>query len=182
MRLSFRAKLIAIVATAAAALVILIAASVAISSRTEQELAKIQERHLPKLQLGPQLDADFERLKRAFQDAVAARDPDAINGTGAIVALFFEHLDANPGAVTPGQIAALHAAMDDYDAAAVDVSFPPPGGRSRRRLVDAMSAMQAKQARTSDLLNTVTALNPNELTAAFASARRRGGQQRCTFA
>ena len=183
MRLSFRAKLIAIVATATAALVILIAASVAISSRTEQELAKIQERHLPKLQLGPQLDADFERLKRAFQDAVAARDPEAINGTRAIVALFFEHLDANPGAVTPGQIAALRAAMDDYDAAAVDVSRRLMAGETGERLVDAMSAMQAKQARTSDLLNTVTALNPNELTAAFASARRAevsGGHVRLT--
>jgi signal transduction histidine kinase/CheY-like chemotaxis protein len=183
-RLSFRAKLIAIVVTAAAALVILIAASVAISSRTEQELAKIQERHLPKLQLGPQLDADFERLKRAFQDAVAARDPEAINGTRAIVALFFEHLDANPGAVTPGQIAALRAAMDDYDAAAVDVSRRLIAGETGERLVDAMSAMQAKQARTSDLLNTVTALNPNELTAAFASARRAeisGGHVRLTI-
>ena len=78
MRLSFRAKLIAIVGTAAAALVILIAASAVISSRTEQELAKIQERHLPKLQLGPQLQADFDRLKRGLQDAVAARDRGAL--------------------------------------------------------------------------------------------------------
>jgi CheY-like chemotaxis protein/signal transduction histidine kinase len=183
-RLSFRAKLIAIVATAAAALVILIAASVAISSRTEQELAKIQERHLPKLQLGPQLDADFERLKRAFQDAVAARDPEAINGTRGIEALFFEHLEANVGAVTPGQVAAVRAAMDDYYAAAADVSRRLMAGETGERLVDAMSAMQAKQARTSDLLNTVTALNPNELTAAFASARRAevsGGHVRLTI-
>jgi CheY-like chemotaxis protein/signal transduction histidine kinase len=183
-RLSFRAKLIAIVATAAAALVILIAASVAISSRTEQELAKIQERHLPKLQLGPQLDADFERLKRAFQDAVAARDLEAINGTRAIEALFFQHLEASGSAVTPGQVATLRAAMDDYYAAAEDVSRRLVSGETGERLVDAMSAMQAKQARTSDLVGTVTALNPNELTAAFASARRAevsGGNVRLTI-
>jgi hypothetical protein len=57
-------------------------------------------------------------------------------------------------------------------------------GETGERLVDAMSAMQSKQARTSDLLNTVTALNPNELTAAFASARRAevsGGHVRLTI-
>ena len=113
-RLSFRAKLIAIVGTAAAALGILIAASVVISSRAEQELAKIQERHLPRLQLGPQLQADFDRLKRGLQDAVAARDPEAIAGTRQIEVVFLEHLDAAVGAVTPGQAAALRAAMDDY--------------------------------------------------------------------
>ena len=35
-----------------------------------------------------------------------------------------------------------------------------------------MSAMQAKQARAADLLHSVTAFNPNELAAAFASARQ----------
>jgi CheY-like chemotaxis protein/signal transduction histidine kinase len=183
-RLSFRTKLIAIVGTAAAALLILIVASAAISKRTEQELAQIQERHLPRLQLGPQLQADFERLKRALQDAVAARDGDAIAATRAIETKFLVDLDGGGSAVTPGQIASLRAAMDDYYGAAVDVSRRLVAGETGERLVDAMTAMQAKQARAADLLDTVTAFNPNDLAVAFASARRAeitGGQIRLTI-
>jgi signal transduction histidine kinase/DNA-binding response OmpR family regulator len=171
-QLSFRAKLIAIVGTAAAALGILIAASTVISSRAEQELIKIQERHLPRLQLGPQLQADFDRLKRGLQDAVAARDSEAIAGTGQTESAFLDDLEASVGAVTPGQIAALRAAMDDYYSAAVDVSRRLVAGETGERLVEAMSAMQAKQSRAADLLHSVTAFNPKELAAAFASARQ----------
>ena len=184
MRLSFRTKLIAIVGTAAAALLILIVASAAISNRTEQELAKIQERHLPRLQLGPQLQADFERLKRGLQDAVAARDGDAIAATRAIETKFLGDLDGGGSAVTPGQIASLRAAMDDYYGAAVDVSRRLVAGETGERLVDAMTAMQGKQARAADLLDTVTAFNPNDLAVAFAAARRAeitGGQIRLTI-
>ncbi|HZL21191.1 MAG TPA: HAMP domain-containing protein, partial [Polyangia bacterium] len=184
MRLSFRTKLIAIVGTAATALLILIVASAAISNRTEQELAKIQERHLPRLQLGPQLQADFERLKRGLQDAVAARDSDAIAATRAIEAKFLGDLDGGGSAVTPGQIASLRAAMDDYYGAAVDVSRRLVAGETGERLVDAMTAMQARQARAADLLDTITAFNPHDLAAAFASARRAevtGGRIRLTI-
>ena len=171
-RLSFRAKLIAIVGTAAAALGILIAASMVISSRAEQELIKIQERYLPRLQLGPQLQADFDRLKRGLQDAVAARDPEAIAATRQTEVAFLEDLDAAVGAVTPGQAAAMRAAMDDYYSAAVDVSRRLVAGETGERLVDAMTAMQGKQARAADLLHSVTAFNPNELGTAFTSARQ----------
>ena len=44
--------------------------------RTSHELAKIEKDQLPKLQLGPQLQTDFDRLERAYQDAVAAHDAD----------------------------------------------------------------------------------------------------------
>ena len=71
MRLSFRAKLNAIVGTAAFALIALIVAGAITSSRTES-LADIQQRHLPKLELGPKLEGEFDRLQRALQDAVAA--------------------------------------------------------------------------------------------------------------
>jgi signal transduction histidine kinase/CheY-like chemotaxis protein len=170
--LSFRAKLVVIVGTAAAALVVLIAASAAISNRTERELATIQESHLPKLRLGPQLQAEFERLKRALQDAVAARDAEAVNATRAIMETFLKDLDAAGAAVTPGQAAALRSAMDDYYAAALDVSRRLVADETGERLVDAMSAMQAKQARAADLLAAVTAFNPNDLAMAFTAARR----------
>jgi len=171
-RLSFRAKLVAIVGTAAAALVILIASSIAISSRTEHALATIQDSHLPRLRLGPELKAEFERLKRSLQDAVAARDIEAVSATQAVLDDFYRTLAAAGGVVTPGQSAVLHAAMDDYYLAATDVSRRLVAGETGERLVDAMSDMQGKQARAASLLATVTAFDPGDLAAAFTAARR----------
>jgi signal transduction histidine kinase/DNA-binding response OmpR family regulator len=171
-RFSFRDKLIAIVATAASALLILIAASMAISSRAEQELETIQERQLPRLQLGPRLEASFEQLKRGLQDAVAARDPEAVVATRAIEARLLEQIDRAGAAMTPGQAAVLRSAMEDYYGAAADVSRRLIAGETGERVVDAMSAMQARQARAGDLLQNVTAFNPAELASAFAAARR----------
>jgi CheY-like chemotaxis protein len=171
-RLSFRAKLIAIVGTAAAALVVLIIASAVISSRTERELAKIERDQLPKLQLGPRLQADFERLERAYQDSVAAHDADAVGATREIEAKLFADLDGARGAVTPGQAAVLRVAVDDYSSSALDVARRLIAGETGERLVDAMSAMQMKQARAGQILGAETAFNPQDLAANFAAARQ----------
>jgi signal transduction histidine kinase/CheY-like chemotaxis protein len=171
MRLSFRAKLVAIVGTAAAALMILIVAGTAISGRTEGALATIENRHLPRLRLGPQLQADFERLKRSLQDAVAARDAEAVNATRALLDTFYRDLEAAVDVVTPGQVVALRSAMNEYYAAATDVARRLVAGETGERIVDGMNDMQAKQARAADLLGSVTAFNPGDLTAAFAAAR-----------
>ncbi|MEO8215058.1 MAG: hypothetical protein ABI560_17795, partial [Myxococcales bacterium] len=64
MRLSLRAKLIAIVGITAFTFLVLIAAGAMIGRQTDHELATIQRRLLPKLELAPRLDADFERLRR----------------------------------------------------------------------------------------------------------------------
>jgi HAMP domain-containing protein len=171
-RLSFRAKLIAIVGTAAAALVVIIAASAAISNRTERELAAIQEHLLPRLQLGPRLQADFERVKRALQDAVAAHDEDAVTATRSVEAKLIADLDASVAAITPGQAASLRLVIEDYYASAVDVAHRLISGETGERLVDAMSGMQAKQARATHLLEVETAFDPSELATAFAAARQ----------
>jgi signal transduction histidine kinase/DNA-binding response OmpR family regulator len=171
LRLSLRAKLVAIVGTATSALLVLLGASTAISQREERALAGIQERHLPKLQLGPRLDGDLQRLRRGLQAAVAARDLGAVDATGPLESRFLDELDAAGAAVTPGQAAALRSAMNDYYAAAVDVAHRLIAGEVGESLDDAMAAMQAKQARAGDLLQTVTAFNPAELATAFSAAR-----------
>jgi CheY-like chemotaxis protein/HAMP domain-containing protein len=172
MRLSFRAKLNAIVGTAAFALIALMVAGAITSSRTEDRLADIQQRYLPKLELGPKLEGEFDRLRRSLQDAVAARDADAVTATRDLEDKFLADLAASTPALTVGQVAAVRSAMADYYSAAVDVSRRLVVGETGERLVDAMTAMQAKQARTADLVKTVTAFDRGELAAAFTAARR----------
>src|SRR6266481_1639667 len=94
MRLTFRAKLIFIVGAAALAFVVLIVTSSVIASRVNQQLAAIQVRYVPKVELEPQLEGQFDRLRRALQDAVAAHDGDALDETREIKNGFLDRLAA----------------------------------------------------------------------------------------
>src|ERR1700678_4333396 len=121
-RLTFRAKLMAIVGIAVLAFLLLVVASEVISKRLDRQLSTIQAQYLPKLVLEPELSSAFERLKRAFQDAVAAHDLEALAVTRSERARLLDRLAAAGAAVAPDDRASLLAALEDYDAAALDVS------------------------------------------------------------
>ena len=85
MRLTFRAKLLLIVGATALAFVLLIVVSALIGVREERRLADLEGRLLPKLELGPQIEGDFDHLRRSLQDAVAAQDIEALGDTRVLL-------------------------------------------------------------------------------------------------
>ena len=84
MRLTLRNKLMGVAAIAGLAFVLGFATSFVIEARVNRELTRIQKAHLPRLELEPRLEAEFERLNRGFQDAVAAHDNDALIATSSV--------------------------------------------------------------------------------------------------
>lgn len=172
MRLSFRAKLMTIVGIAAVAFLLLIGAGAIIGRRVATQLATIQSRYLPRVELEPQLDGQFERIQRAFQDAVAIRDTEGLTATEALKSRFLQQLDAAGDAVDRADAAALRAAMDDYHAAACDVSRRLIAGETGEALVGSVSAMQAKQQRTASAIKKAAALNRGDLARAFEGVAR----------
>src|SRR5262249_48823709 len=107
MRVSFRTKLLGIVGTAAAGFVLMIVVSSFISARAERRVTGIQELYVPKIELGPKLESQFEKISRSMQDAVAAHDADALTRSREHVDLFLSQLDAAKAAVDPKDAAAL---------------------------------------------------------------------------
>jgi signal transduction histidine kinase/DNA-binding response OmpR family regulator len=172
MKHALRAKLIAIVGTAALAFVSLIVASTLIEERAEHQLTNIQRRYVPKVELEPQLDAQLEKIRRGFQDAVAAHDFDTLAGTSALRDKFFDLLAGARGAVDPVEAAALHQAIEDYYATAQDVSRRLMDGETGEALVNAMTDMQAKNARAAELLKRVATFDKGQLNDAFSQATR----------
>ncbi len=170
MRFTFRAKLLTIVGTAALAFLVLIVASALIADRTEQQLTKIRDRYLPKVELRPQLEGQFERIARGLQDAVAAHDAQALTATRELKNSFLQQLAAAREAVDATQAAALQSAIDDYYAVAYDVSRRLISGETGEELVDAMTTMQTKHARATELLKKTTAFDKGELAQAFSAA------------
>jgi len=170
MQLSLRAKLFGLVAVAGAALLLMLATSTLSGHLVSRQLEDVQQRQLPKLELGPRLETQFEHLRRALQDAVAARDLDALAATRAEESATLEVLAEARAIVDPAQAQALRDAIDGYYAAAVEVSRRLITGETGEALVEAMSAMQQRQARASDLVKAVGAFDRRELAQSFAAA------------
>ncbi|HEV3188845.1 MAG TPA: hypothetical protein VGY54_00035, partial [Polyangiaceae bacterium] len=148
-----------IVAIASVAFITLIVTGSLVAKRVDQQLATIQGRYLPKVELEPQLESQFERIRRAFQDAVAIRDTDGLAATGELKRRFLEQLDSARDAVDPTEAAALRSALEQHYAAAYDVSRRLIAGETGEGVVDAVASMQTKQARVSILLRQVAALD-----------------------
>ncbi|HEY4187028.1 MAG TPA: response regulator [Polyangia bacterium] len=172
MRLSLRAKLIAIVGAAAGAFVVLIVSGQVIAHRADEQLANVQERFLPKLEIGPQLEKKFDRLHRGIEDAVAARDMDALVATRAVLDEFLHQLEATPRAVEPAAGLALRGAVEQYYALATDLARRLMAGETGEALLASMTAMQTSQARVAERLRTAISFDRGELTGAFTMATR----------
>ncbi|MEO8179961.1 MAG: ATP-binding protein [Deltaproteobacteria bacterium] len=167
---TFRAKLLAIVGVAAFAFLILIGVSAVIANQVGEQLGAIQLRFVPRMELGPQLEGQFEQLRRALQDAVGARDGDALEGTRDQYELLVQRLAAAHGVLDREDAALLRGALAEYYQSAFDISRRMIEGETGEGLVDAMSAMQAKQGRCALLLEKVTTFDRAELGRVFDAA------------
>jgi CheY-like chemotaxis protein len=172
MRLTIRSKLGIIVAGAALAFAVLLVGTSLIAARVQSDLEAIQGRYLPKMDLGPRLAADLESARRGFQDAVASRDLDALADVRQRKDAILERIAQARAYLDPAQASALARAVDEYFAAAADVSRRLIGGETGEPLVDAMGGMQAKQARAVEVMKAATSFDHGELAQAFASISR----------
>ena len=172
MRITFRVKLMAIVGMAAFAFVLLIGASELIAQRVQRQLTTIQQRYVPRVELEPQLGGLFERIRHGFQDAVASHDMDVLGATSELKRAFVEQLAASRDALNPVDAATLGTVFEDYFASADGVARRLIANETGEGLVDAIGAMQLKQARFAEVLKRATAFDRRELAAAFGAAAR----------
>ncbi len=171
-RLTFRIKMMGIAGITVLAFVAIVASSALLGRQVEQQLTTIQVSYVPKLDLEAQLDAQLERLARGFQDAVATRDTDVLAETSNTKARFADQLKAAGAAVDPIAADHLRVALDEYYAAAYDLSRRLIADETGEGIVAAATEMQKKQARVADLIKDVAALDRRALADAFAASVR----------
>ncbi len=165
-----RAKLVAIVGTAAFAFLLLTALNATIADQVRAKLQRVQEFYIPRLQLGPALHTRFDAVVRGLQDAAAALDNDALHATSAEQKAFLAELDHARGTINAEDVEALRTAFGDYYAAAYDVSNRLIRAETGEALVGAIASMQEKKRHVGEALDRVTAFDENELSRAFNSA------------
>ncbi len=179
MRPSFRAKLMIVVAIAASAFLLSIATDVAVARRVDRQITSIRASYLPKVELEPELEGQFEAVRRTFQDAVASRDLDTLASAREAQARFAGYLDAARSATDPHDASALRVAFDDYCARAENVSRRMISGEAGEDALDEMAAMQAQQQLVAALIAKTAAFDREELARAFAAVSR--AQRTATF-
>ena len=155
----------------AVAFVVILTTSQVLTLRQRAYLSDVESRLVPKLELAPRLEADFQRLTQGMQDAVEAQDGPALEASldakDRLIALVAE----SERVLEPGQGAALRHAITAYHAAAYDVSRQMLRGDTGEAAVHAIADMQAKQKRAQALIQSAGGLDRGELQAAFDGIR-----------
>ncbi|HKU43414.1 MAG TPA: response regulator [Polyangiales bacterium] len=154
---------------AALAVVVLTLTGMYAAVLVDRQLALIQREYMPKVQAGPKLVAQLERLARHFQDAVAAQDPGMVDESSELKRRFFAELSEASAALSPSELRDVQAAVEDYCDVASDVSRRLIAGERGEQLLDAMSSMQTKQVHAGDVLRRSMAFDEAELASAFDS-------------
>ena len=169
--LSFRARLMIIVGATGTAFLLVILVSWLIGLREEGKLADIERRLVPKLALGPRLEADFGALTRGLQAAAGAQDAELLAETRALRDRLLSTLASASDVVSSEDLTRARGAIEDYFDTAFDVAKRLVQGDRGEAAVVAMRAMQEKQSYVAALLKETTSLDRNELRSAFAAAR-----------
>src|SRR5215207_8609040 len=92
MRLTLRAKFLFVVGATAVAFFLVIGVSSLIENREARELSDVENRLLPKLEHGPQIEAEYERLLRRLADASTAQDAEALEETRELMSRLTRHI------------------------------------------------------------------------------------------
>ncbi len=170
MQLSLRAKLMSIVGATTVAFVALLAVETWLGVRQAEDLDNVERRMVPKLELGPRVEASFARLRQNMQDAVAAQDAVALDDTIRQRGELIGTLSAGD-ALPAGDAARLRHAIVSYHEAAYAASRRLLRGESGEAMVNALAAMQVKQRATEELIRRTTRLDRGELAGGFAAIR-----------
>jgi CheY-like chemotaxis protein/signal transduction histidine kinase/HAMP domain-containing protein len=174
--ITFRAKLLLIVGTAVLALCAVLLGSAFIAERQAADLQNVEGRLIPKLEIGPRLEAHFERLTLTYQNAVATRNSSALSASWGMRDELFELIRAGSSVLEPAAAASLRWAIQDYAVQAHEVSKRLIAGETGGSLVEDMRQMQARQDRAQKLIAQTLRLRPNEASAAFAAVRTGGAR------
>src|ERR1051326_6200330 len=123
MRMTFRQKLFMIVGVSVFALLTILIADRFIAGHVLHRISDIRDHYIPLVDLEPRLEAQFERIQRGFQDAVATKDLEALEKTDLLIQEFNVRLAmADEGVVSSVDSKSVRLAVEDYYNTAYQVS------------------------------------------------------------
>src|SRR5688572_6119214 len=171
MRLTFTAKLILLVTVATLCGAVATVASSLIGAQQNRDLEQVEFRLVPRLELGPRLNAEFAQLGRSMQDAVAAEDANQLSATAQLKDRLLDHLDESEELLTPEHASSLRESIEGYYESAHTVSRRMLAGDTGEQLLDDMQLMQSRQREVEGLIAKHVTLDRSQLVGAFNAVR-----------
>ena len=169
MHLSLRTKLSLIVGATALSLSSVIGLSLRFGAQQSRDLADLEQRLVPKLELETRLMSQFEQLGQSLKDAVAAQDRAALVATDELRDAMDESIARAGPALEPGAADSLRTAIGRYHRSALHVSERLIEGDAGEAVVDEMAAMQTQHQRALDAIERFARLDRATLRSGFAA-------------
>jgi signal transduction histidine kinase/CheY-like chemotaxis protein len=171
MRFTFRKRLLILVGAAGLSLCLLTVIDAFTASAEEEQLDRIEARYVPLLELGPQLDALMERMRRSFQDAAAAADPVQLRSARRTYEELVHKLRSARQVLAPEDVTMLLVRLDRYYGTAGALTERLIAGETGEDLIDAMADMQMRQKQLAAALTSATRFDRAQLERAFGVLR-----------
>jgi signal transduction histidine kinase/DNA-binding response OmpR family regulator/HAMP domain-containing protein len=171
---TFRHRVAALVGLAALALLTVTVVSLLLGLRSERQVADVELRYVPLLEVNRDLTALFTAITRALADAASAAEEGPLAQADRLRDQFIARVHADRAAIASngGDPDALLAEFAAYYGLAREVSAALIGGDATDELAAKVERMHAAQARCATRLDASTTPDRRRLAAAFASARR----------
>jgi signal transduction histidine kinase len=171
--LKFRHRVGLLVALTATALTIVTTVALILGTRGEQQLAGIETRYVPLIELDRDLKAQFAEIPRALEDAAAAAEDGRLRDADQVYAAMMRRLQTGRHAITAngGDPVALEAELASYYANARDVAAALAAGAAAGQLGTKIDRMRRAQEAVRAKLDSATAPDRGQISAAFAAAR-----------
>ena len=171
--LKFRHRVGLLVVLATTALVTVTAVALVLGTRGEQQLAGIETRYVPLIELDRDLKAQFAEIPRALEDAAAAADDSRLRDADQVHAAMVQRLHEGRPAILQngGDPAALEAELARYYARAREVAAALVAGTQAGQLGARIEQMRRAQETVRAKLDAATTPDRRRIAAAFAAAR-----------
>ncbi len=171
--LKFRHRIGFLVIIAAVGLVTVAAVTLVLGQRSEQQLAGIETRYVPLIELDRDLKTLFAQIPHALEEAATAGEEARLRDADALYAAVAERLRSGRHAIAGngGEPAALEGELRAYYDEARGVSAALVAGTSAAQIGVEIETMRQAQQRFASSLDAATTPDRRRLAAAFATAR-----------
>jgi signal transduction histidine kinase len=171
--LKFRHRIGLVVVAAAVALVTVTAVALVLGRLGEQQIAGIETRYVPLIELDRDLKTQFAEIPRLLENAVSAAEDSQLHDADQLYAKLIARLRAGARAIAENgsDPAVLESELSRYYNGARAVAAALVAGTSPGQLVDEIDAMRRKSLAAAAMLDGATSPDRRRLAAAFATAR-----------
>jgi signal transduction histidine kinase len=168
---TLRRKLLAIIGAAALGFLGTFLVTQVAAHRVEQRLASIENRDVPRLELGLRLAQSFERIQRDFLDAMAAHDVSALRDAPSGREEYVAEVGRGAPLLTPAETADLQAAFDAWWRRASDVARRVSEGETGEAVLGEMARVQEAQQQIRVVIRRISAVDRRLLALRLEEAR-----------